>query len=457
MRWLFSFEGRVGQARYALAAMVVFFLPHLIALAAWAVQDVPLDLNVWFWLAPMRWLTTHALSNGAMAPGLALGGLALTVLGAWMATALALRRARDAGASGWLAALVIAPVLQIPAMLLLTAWPPKRGENSEPERDPHGRPRVPPVWTTRLQGLLMGVAITLFAVALGALVFGSYGFTMFISAPLVIGATIGFIANRRGDIGAKQTIADMTASMVVAGLALLAVALEGVICLLMAFPLAWLMGLIGAMVGRGAAGVGRPRAGASLTSLVLLPMLFLSEQVVPATTAFSDERSVVVTASPEDTWQAVLHMQTIAAAPAIPFRLGVAYPVRGEVTGEGIGAIRRGYFSTGVATERVTEWAPGRALGFDILTEPETLKEMSPYAHVHAPHVHGYFRSVHARIILTPMAGGNTRLTLATTHELDLQPSFYWLPLARWVVRENKARVLTQMKGQAEEAARSRS
>lgn len=453
MRWLFSFEGRVGRVAYALAATAVFFTPHLIALAAWAANGAPPGLTAWFWLAPMRWLTTQGLSGSPMSPILPLGGMVLTVVGAWVAAALAVRRARDTNASGWLAALVIAPVLQIPAILLLMALPGRPADDGDVRLDPRGRPRVPPAWTARLQGLLAGVAITLFAVALGALVFGSYGFTMFISAPLVIGATTGFIGNRRGDIGGKHTIADMTASMAVAGLALLAVALEGVICLALAFPLAWLMGLIGAMVGRAAAGVGRPGAATPLMSLVLLPVLFLSEQVVPAATPFSDERSVVVAASPEETWQAVLHMRTIDAAPAIPFRLGVAYPVRGEVTGEGVGAIRRGYFSTGVATERVTEWVPGRALGFDILSEPETLREMSPYAHVHAPHVKGYFRSVHARIVLTPLADGRTRLTLASTHELDLQPSFYWLPLTRWVVRENKARVLTQMKAQAEAAA----
>ena len=106
MRWLFSFEGRVGRVAYALAATAVFFTPHLIALAAWAANGAPPGLTAWFWLAPMRWLTTQGLSGSPMSPILPLGGMVLTVVGAWVAAALAVRRARDTNASGWLAALV---------------------------------------------------------------------------------------------------------------------------------------------------------------------------------------------------------------------------------------------------------------------------------------------------------------------------------------------------------------
>jgi hypothetical protein len=66
------------------------------------------------------------------------------------------------------------------------------------------------------------------------------------------------------------------------------------------------------------------------------------------------------------------------------------------------------------------------------------------------PHVDGYFRSVDARIVLEPLAGDRTRLTLETRHALDLQPGSYWLPFTRWIVHQNKARVLGQMRRQAE-------
>jgi hypothetical protein len=149
---------------------------------------------------------------------------------------------------------------------------------------------------------------------------------------------------------------------------------------------------------------------------------------------------------------AIVHMGPIPAPPAPPFRWGLAYPVSGSIQGSGVGAIRQGIFSTGVAYERVTEWDPARRLSFIVLSDPPALRELSPYRKVNAPHVSGYFRTLDARFTLTPLANGHTRLSLATRHELDLNPAFYWLPIAKWAIHANKARVLAHFAQQAEAA-----
>jgi hypothetical protein len=123
------------------------------------------------------------------------------------------------------------------------------------------------------------------------------------------------------------------------------------------------------------------------------------------------------------------------------------------IHGDGVGAIREGHFSTGIAFERVIEWTPGRRLTFDVLSDAPSMAELSPYARVNAPHVAGYFRTRTARFDLEPLPGGGTRLTLTTTHELDLNPAFYWTPIAEWVTRQNKARVLSHFKRLAEARA----
>ena len=455
MRWLFSFEGRIGRGAYAAVAIPTFLAGHLAVLfAVSGSQEWPLG-NLWFWLSPARWLFSVSARTPEVEMPVVVGLLALMAVAACIAAAAAVRRAADMQESGAAAALAITPFLQIPVILWLAASPAKApiGEEHEEAGATATQRRA---WTTRLLGLLVATLITLASVSAGAFAFRSYGYAMFISTPLLIGGVVAFMANRDGDIGPGRTMTEVSVSLLFAGLALLAVALEGVVCIVMAAPLAWLMAWIGAAIGRPLARAARPRGRTVVMSIALLPAMFAIEQVIPATAAFEDSRSVVVMAAPTDVWPAVLQMNQIEEEPPLPFRLGLAYPVRGEVVGEGVGAKRLGHFSTGTATERVTEWAPEQALGFDIISEPATLRELSPYADVHAPHVDGYFRSVHARILLTPLEGGRTRLTLETTHELDLQPSYYWLPMVRWVVRENKARVLTQMKAQAEAAARSR-
>lgn len=459
MRWLFSFEGRIGRAAYAAVAIPTFLVGPLVAwLVGGAGSTAPFG-NLFFWLMPARWLYADGEHAGALESSpILLVGLFLTAFAAWIGAAAAVRRAADSRGDGVVAAFAITPILQLPAILWLTVTPPSRAkahEAADERTDVAASRRLS--WRDRLLGLVIAVLITLGAVALGAFVFQSYGYAMFISTPLLIGGVVGFIANRRRELSLGQTVAEVSISLLVAGAALLSVALEGIVCLIVAAPLAWGMAAIGAAIGRPLGRAARPRKRTVLMGISLLPAMFVMEQVVPATAPFEDSRSVVVEAAPADVWPAVLEMRQIRAQPSLPFRLGLAYPVRGEVIGEGVGATRLGHFSTGMAKERVTEWAPERALGFDIISEPATLKELSPYANVNAPHVDGYFRSVHARIVLTPLEGSRTRLTLETTHELDLQPSYYWLPMVRWVVRENKGRVLAQMKAQAEDTARSRS
>jgi hypothetical protein len=80
------------------------------------------------------------------------------------------------------------------------------------------------------------------------------------------------------------------------------------------------------------------------------------------------------------------------------------------------------------------------------------MHELSPYKHVNAPHGQSYFRTRDARFTITPLAKGRTRLTLATHHDLDLDPALYWLPMAQWAVHANKVRVLRHFRQQAEAA-----
>jgi hypothetical protein len=148
-------------------------------------------------------------------------------------------------------------------------------------------------------------------------------------------------------------------------------------------------------------------------------------------------------------WKAIIKMDTMDEPLAPPFRLGVAYPLRGEVIGEGVDAVRHGEFSTGIAIDRVTEWIPNRKLAFVVVNDVAAMRELSPYQHVHAPHAVGYFRTDYTSFELLPRPGGGTEIFERTSHQLKIDPLFYWLPMARWIVHENNARVLAHIKRQA--------
>jgi hypothetical protein len=98
----------------------------------------------------------------------------------------------------------------------------------------------------------------------------------------------------------------------------------------------------------------------------------------------------------------------------------------------------------------VTEWVPNRKLAFVVLEDVPGMRELSPYEHVHAPHVIGYFRTVEASFELRPRPDGMTEIVEHTSHELKLEPALYWLPMARYVVHLNNARVLAHIRHRAE-------
>ena len=439
-----SFAGPLRPLSYTLLSSGVFFSQHLLALLVLALQGRPVTAITSDWIFYVVPLQTLVRRYGAFdAIFLA---LAWALLVAWALAALAFRRTTDANVSGWIAAFVVAPAVQIPIMLILSLLPSRPVDRGASIPDNVGAMGSAAV----AQGLFTGLTMTVFTVAVGALVFGSYGYTMFVVSPFIIGSTTGYFGNRRQDIGVGNTERLVVGALLLGGIALLAFALEGILCLIMAWPLVFGTAFVGGLLGRAIALHSRRPPRQALSSLALLPLVFATENFLPATVQFDTQARIQVSATPETVWKILLRTDLSEEPLSLPFRLGIAYPVRGEVVGEGVGAIRLGEFSTGTVVEKITEWIPNRKLAFVMLNQAPAMRELSPYARVHAPHVIGYFRTTDTHFDLVARDGGETEVIELTSHELKLEPVLYWLPLARWVVRMNNARVLAHLKRQAE-------
>jgi uncharacterized membrane protein YhaH (DUF805 family) len=428
---------------YALWSLGVFFSQHLATFAVFRAQGVPLHAGLEFFVTPFRSLVLHGRASD-----LVLICALAYLIATWALTALSFRRAADADISEWIAAAAIAPGVQIPVIALLCLAPCRATADHSRDDNPLEASRI--AWRTATVGVLAGIGLTLAAVAIGALVFGSYGYGMFLVSPLVIGATTGYLGNRTGDIGISRTSMLAGSAAVLGGVALVASALEGIVCILMAAPIGIAAALIGGELGRMIALSTRRPPHQVISGVAVLPLVFAVESALPATTSFDTTETIAIHAPPEWVWKSIVNMDTIEEPPALPFQLGVAYPLRGEVIGTGVGAVRRGEFSTGTAIERVTEWMPDRKLAFVVVSDIPGMRELSPYQHVHAPHVSGYFLTTSTSFELQPLPDGGTEIVERTSHELKLDPVFYWLPMARWVVHANNARVLAHISRQAE-------
>lgn len=439
----FSFDGIMRRIPYVLWSLATFFSQHLFVLAAYKIRGAALIPDGWFLVLPFRALVTNWMSDAAL-----IFGLAWLLIAVWALAALAFRRAADANISEWIAAAAIVPVAQIAVIVFLSVAP------SRAAAEVFASPRPRSGWVPAVQGMVAGTALTLFAVAVGALGFGGYGFGMFFVSPFIIGAVTACVANRGEDIGTRRTNHIVAGATALGGISLLLTALEGMVCIVMASPLAIGVALIGGLFGRAIALKRQRPANQALSVFVFLPVVYALELLLPSAIAFDTLQTINVNAPPEAVWKSLLRMDMTGEPLALPFRLGVAYPLRGEVIGEGVGAVRHGEFSTGIAIERVTEWEPNRKLAFVVETDVPSMREFSPYRDLHTPHLLGYFRTGATSFEFVPQLEGRTQIIERTSHQLKLDPVLYWLPMARRMVDANNARVLAHIKRQAELSVR---
>jgi hypothetical protein len=279
-----------------------------------------------------------------------------------------------------------------------------------------------------------------------------YGYGVFVLAPFFVGMAAGFQLNRVSDAGAGYTFTVAMAGLALGSVSLAISAMEGLICIAMAAPLGVPPAFLGAWLGRTAALRTNPSRMNTFAGLLLLPFVFLAERAADDAAQFTLRSSVEIAAPVETAWSSLVDFAPIDETPPLAFRRGLAYPIDATLHDHGVGAARTGHFSTGAALERITDWVPNRTLAFEVLTEPPSMRELSPYGEIEPPHVHGFFSTRSTRFDLQPTATG-TRLTVESAHTLRLGPLPYWLPMARWAAGENHSRVLRHIAGRAESAA----
>lgn len=368
-------HGEIGPARYGIAAPALLLLQNAAVALAYLLSGHQPPLDTEFWLLPLRRL--------ALLPDLpswvAAVVFALSLLVAWGLAALSFKRATRSGVGYVIAALTVVPGMQVAAVVVLALLP---------VRAPHYPPE-PEVGTNVahvIQGVLAGVAIIVFAVLVSAVSFGAYGWGLFVLTPFVVGVTTAYLANRRAALEPGMTLPLVTGAAALGSLALVMFAIEGLVCIVLAAPLGLLAAMAGGALGRAAALAGL-RRGKPFMSIALLPAVFAFEAAMPPALAITTDQATIISAPPSAVWRALTSANPIVASPGLVGRAGLAYPIGGQIIGEGVGAKRLGMFSTGNARERITEWRPGRRLAFAVLSQPPAMEEMSPYRHVHAPHV----------------------------------------------------------------------
>jgi hypothetical protein len=232
-------------------------------------------------------------------------------------------------------------------------------------------------------------------------------------------------------------------------LAVVALAWEGAICLVMAAPIVLTMAMLGGVVlGVVVTRRGRRAPPGAVASCLVLPFLLApAEAMLPVPNEMRDVVSVVdIDAPPEVVWQNVVRVPLIREdeqRDGFFQRIGIPRPLEATLSRDGIGALREARFAGGILFhEHVTDWEPQRRLGFTIGVDAATVANDVLDYHVRVGGA--YFDVVYGRFDLEPHGAG-TRLHLLSRHRLSTAFNFYsslWTDAVMQDIQDNICRVI---------------
>jgi hypothetical protein len=282
-------------------------------------------------------------------------------------------------------------------------------------------------------------------------IFEDYAWGLFIWLPIILGATSTLIYGYNKTTVKRKLFGISMWTLLVFCLGLLTFAWEGVICLVMAFPIGLFFTWVGHWIGYEFL---KSKVGNTSTTVVLL---FLS---VPSLMAFENAQpdkgevrsvitSIEIAATREKVWKNVITFPQLKEPTEFLFKTGIAYPINATIQGQGIGSVRHCNFSTGSFVEPITVWNEPRLLKFSVNEQPEPMKEISFYD-IKPNHLHGYWVSKQGQFKLIQLANGNTLLEGTTWYVNKIKPDFYWAVWSDYIVHKIHRRVLEHIKIQAE-------
>jgi uncharacterized membrane protein YhaH (DUF805 family) len=446
-------RGKVGRAKYAGLGLFLFAIKHnldRIVASGFGYNWTILD----YWIFDEHRI--FALSQRRAGFYAALILLALPFI--WVGVVLTIRRLRDAGLPLWLVILFFVPFANLVFFLVLSAFPPASSETvnygSYGLKFQRTLSAVIPnsEFGSAAMGILLTVVLAVLFTFLSVYGMGQYGWGLFLGIPFFLGLNSVLIYGFHRPRSFGKCVLVSIFSVLLAGAILFAIAVEGVICLIMAAPLAVVLALIGGIIGyfiqrRDAS----PPVHVFTALLIVLPGFILLEPLAANTPPqYQIKTSVIINASPAGVWKHVVSFSELPPPSERLFQTGIAYPIRAEIQGRGVGAVRHCVFSTGEFVEPIKIWDEPRLLRFDVRAQPPVMDEWSPY-HLRPPHLEHYLVSREGQFLLTELPDGRTLLEGTTIYQNRFWPGPYWRIWSDYIIHRIHYRVLAHIKNLAEE------
>lgn len=455
---LWNWHGTIGRRAYVLWGLVLFGIKWNLdrfVLPTWlGMPQVNLTDYLQGGLSQNDWLTPEAVQNHGWKL------LLLSVPFLWAGIVLTVQRLRSAQLPLWLTILFVVPVLKW-FLFIVASLAPRRDEPERPllegAREPMWLERICP--HSRIGSALAGVTVSCLllwgATLLGTHGFKQYGWGLFLGLPFIAGFLAALLYGVHVPRSFLESLAVAAIAVTAAAAGFVVLAIEGIICIVMAAPLAIPLALVGAMLGHVLQPARRRHQSPHLfcAAILAVPLMLGSERLADAPAPLLEVRtSLDVAAPPSRVWPHVVAFTELPPPTEWLFRLGIAHPQRAEIFGHGPGAVRHCVFSTGPFVEPIEIWDEPRLLRFGVTKNPPPMEEWTPYKNVHPPHLDGFLASERGQFQLIALPDGGTRLEGTTWYRHHMWPVNYWQLWSDYIIHRIHLRVLLHIKDRAEVA-----
>jgi uncharacterized membrane protein YhaH (DUF805 family) len=448
--WLFTWKGRVARLPYFLTAIVLAGVKYLIDGRIAAAFGVKWQLLSHLY-NPLPFFIALTVRERQSQLYLILWAVAIPFF--WICIALTRRRLRDAGkGAGW-TLLLFVPFVNLALFLWLTLIP---GTSSLDDTE-DSQSSMPLKYRLAIPGVLLAAILGLLLAVISTNGLNSYGISLFLGVPFLAGFVASWFLNLNSIRSGGDTALASISPIALIGVAMIFFKFEGVICLLMALPLAVPFSLAGGMAARDILRrYHNPQPRPLLTCVAVIPLLIFAEYAAhlepPVRPVIT---SIVINAPVAVVWKNVISFPPLAP-PSIAkpkdwiFLTGIAYPASGRIVGSGSGAVRYCHFSTGDFVEPITVWDENHLLAFNVASEPPAMHELSPWQ-IMPPHLeHNNLRSRHGQFRFIALDDHHTLLEGTTWYQDYFWPQPYWRGWSDMIIHRIHMRVLEHVKQQAE-------
>lgn len=279
-------------------------------------------------------------------------------------------------------------------------------------------------------------------------------FTFIFLVPMAVGylAVAGAPGEERRAL--RAVVLPLAASLMLL-VTVLAVGVEGMICVVMMTPVFLVMAVAGGALALIVRLIRDRRMRATAFVLVLvLPYAAgpVERQIPQLQSRRVVENRIRIRADPETVWRQIIRVPAIRPEEyrtTFIHRIGFPRPIAATLSHEGVGGVREASFERGVLfRETVIDWVPQRRLSFTIAVDSIPTRTLDQHVTVGGE----YFDVLDGTYEIVPVSANEVELRLWSTHRLSTHFNAYASLWTDFVMRQIQGNILEVVRARAEAA-----